>query len=117
MADSAEAANDTYFGRMNAPTVAAAVRGPCGDQMEMYLLIEDGIIEEIRCCTDGCGYTRAFGTAVARRASGLSVREALGISALDIIDAERQLPREGRHCAILAVSTLYRAIAQYMLQR
>ena len=106
---------DPFFGRMNDPTASAAIKGLCGDEMEFYLRIKDGRIEEVRYCTNGCAHTRLCGSAVARRASGRSLMEALGINPREIIDAQECLPEEGKHCAILAVTTLYRAIADYLL--
>ena len=41
---------------------------------------------------------------------------ALSISAGELIRSGACEPEEGRHCAILAVSTLYRAIADYLLK-
>lgn len=105
-----------YLGRMNDPTAAAAIRGPCGDQMEIYLVIRDDVINDIRYQTDGCENTRRCGHGVARRAKGRHVTDALSISAGELIRSGECDPEEGRHCAILAVSTLYRAIADYLLQ-
>jgi len=109
-------APDTYFGRMNDPTAAAIVKGLCGDQMEIYLTIIDGVIQDAKYYTEGCIHTRVCGSSVARRASGKRVEQALGINPKELIDAGECLPEEGRHCAILAVSTLYRAIADYFLK-
>ncbi|MBP7831254.1 MAG: iron-sulfur cluster assembly scaffold protein [Kiritimatiellae bacterium] len=106
---------DPFFGRMNDPTASGAIKGPCGDEMEFYLDIRGDRIEAVRYYTDGCGHTRMCGSAVARRAQGKTVLEALGISPREIIDAQECLPDEGKHCAILAVSTLYRALAAYLL--
>jgi nitrogen fixation protein NifU and related proteins len=106
---------DPWFGRMNDPTAAASIRGLCGDEMEFHLFIRRGRIEDVRNYTEGCGYTRSCGAAVAARAKGRTLLEALAISPAEIIAAHECLPDEGRHCAILAVSTLYRAIAAYLL--
>lgn len=106
---------DEFFGRMNDPTAAAVTQGPCGDGMEFYLFIRNGIIEDVRYYTDGCSHTRTAGMAVAKQAKGKSVKDALGINPRKII-ATYALPESGRHCAILAVSTLYRALADYLLQ-
>ena len=108
--------NDEFFGRMNDPTAAASIRGPCGDEMEFYLVIRNDRIEDLRYYTEGCGNTRACGRAVARRAKGRSVMDTLSISAGEIIRSGECEPAAGRHCAILAVMTLYRAIAEYLLQ-
>ncbi len=108
--------NDVFLGRMNDPTSAGIVRGPCGDEMEFYLYIKNGIIEDVKYYTDGCIITRTCGQVVAARAKGLAIAEALAISPAEIISLGKCLPAEGRHCAILAVSTLYRAIADYLLR-
>jgi len=106
---------DVFFGRMNAPTSASLLSGPCGDVMEFYLYIKDDIIEDALYYTTGCGNTRNCGRAAARRAKGKSVMEALAINPADIINSGECAPEQGRHCAILAVSALYRAIAEYLL--
>ncbi len=111
-----EHADDPCFGRLNDPTAAASVRGPCGDAMEIYLVVRDETIETIRYWTDGCGNTRACGRAVAERAQGRLIVDALTINPGELIKSGVCQPEEGRHCAILAVSTLYRAIADYLLQ-
>jgi nitrogen fixation protein NifU and related proteins len=104
------------FGRMNDPTAAALIKGPCGDEMEFYLVINDKIIEEIKFYTKGCVATRVCGAMTAQLALGKSIDEALGISPKIVIDALACLPEDHCHCSILAVSTLYRAIADYLLQ-
>ena len=108
-------AEDPYFGRINDPTAAATLSGPCGDTMEVTLVVRDDVIEAVKYHTDGCGNTRSCGHAIARRALGRSVTDALSISAGELIRSGECRPAEGRHCAILAVSTLYRAIADYLL--
>lgn len=107
---------EEFFGRMNDPSASSLLRGPCGDEMEFYLYIRRGILEDVKFYTTGCGNTLHCGLAVARRAEGKTVEEALGINPKQLIDAGECLPEAGRHCAILAVSSLYRAIADYLLQ-
>jgi nitrogen fixation NifU-like protein len=106
---------DVFFGQINDPTAAATITGPCGDTMEVYLVVRDDVIQEIKYHTDGCGNTRSCGHAIARRALGRNVTDALSISAGELIRSGECQPAEGRHCAILAVSTLYRALADYLL--
>jgi len=105
-----------FFGRMNDPTASASIKGLCGDEMEFYLVIRDDRIEDVRYYTKGCGNTRSCGRAVARRAKGRNVTDALSISAGEIIRSGECDPEAGRHCAILAVTTFYRAIADYLLK-
>ncbi len=110
-----QAGKDEFFGRMNDPTASASIKGLCGDEMEIHVIIRDERIEEIRYYTEGCGNTRACGRAVARRAKGRNVVDALSISAGEIIRSGECESDSGRHCAILAVTTFYRAIADYLL--
>jgi NifU-like protein involved in Fe-S cluster formation len=107
--------SDEFFGRMNDPTAAASIKGLCGDEMEFHLVIRADRIEDIRYYTNGCGKTRSCGRAVARRAKGRNVTDALSISAGEIIRSGECETDTGRHCAILAVTTFYRAIADYLL--
>ncbi|MBU1044009.1 MAG: iron-sulfur cluster assembly scaffold protein [Candidatus Omnitrophica bacterium] len=104
------------FGRMNAPDCSAIIKGPCGDEMEFYLNIEKGVIKEIKFYTNGCEATIACGEVTARLARGRDIDAALGISPKQVKDVLKVLPVEHKHCAILAVTTLYRALAEYLLQ-
>ena len=106
-----------FFGRMNGPTSSSYLKGPCGDSMEFYLVIEEGRITEIKYYTDGCHATRACAAMAAKLAEGKTIKEALLISAGEIITKLKGLPRDHLHCSILAVSTLYRAIADYLLKK
>lgn len=106
---------DKLFGRLNDPTASGWLRGLCGDEMEFYLVIREDRIVDVRYYTEGCGNTRSCARAVAHRAVGRSVTDALSISAGEIVRSGECDPREGRHCAILAVTTFYRAVADYLL--
>ncbi len=105
-----------FYGRMNDPSGSAFVRGACGDEMEFYLDIRDEVIREVRYYTEGCEDTRRMGRAVAAAAEGKSLLDALAISPRQIMDSDGLLGEGSRHCAILAVITLYKAIADYLLQ-
>jgi nitrogen fixation NifU-like protein len=107
---------DRYFGRMNDPSCSAYLKGLCGDEMEFYLIVQDGVIKEIKFYTEGCGYTRACGALTAHLAHKKSIDDALWISPRLIKESIQGLPEEHKHCAILAVSTLYRAIADFLLE-
>ena len=103
------------FGRMNDFTASSYIKGPCGDSMEFYLLIKDNIIKDVKFYTDGCISTIACGSVTARLTLGKSIEEALGISAKRVFDELHEYPGITCHCSILAVSTLYKAIASFLL--
>ena len=105
-----------YFGRMNDCEASSYLKGPCGDAMEFYLLIEESRIIGIKYYADGCCATRACAAMAAKLAEGKTIKEALLISAGEIIARLKGLPADHLHCSILSVSTLYRAIADYLLK-
>jgi len=114
--DVASSAEDPSLGRMNDPSSSAFVRGVCGDEMEFYLDIRDGLIREAKYYTEGCDDTRRYGRAVAMAARGKTLLDALAINPRQIMDDDTSLTEGSRHCAILAVVTLYRAIAEFLLK-
>lgn len=105
-----------FFGRMNDPTASAFLKGPCGDEMEFYLVIENDTIVEVKYYTQGCEATRSCGLATAKLILRKKVDEALCISVGQIMQQLKDLPKNHKHCAILSVSCFYRAIADYLLQ-
>jgi len=110
------AGDGTHAGRMNDPTGSARIRGLCGDVMEFYLDVREERIVEVRFHPEGCEVTAACGALAARLAEGRSVDQALHISPGDLIDRISDLAPTDRHCAILAVTTLYAAVADYLLK-
>jgi len=105
-----------YFGRMNDPVSSSYLKGPCGDAMEFYLVIDKGKITGIKYYTEGCNATRACAAMAAKLADGKTIKEALSISAGEVIAKLKGLPEDHLHCSILSISTLYRAIADYLLK-
>jgi nitrogen fixation NifU-like protein len=104
------------MGRLNDPDGAAFIKGICGDSMEMYLVIKDNAVADARFFTDGCNASRACGSAAARLAKGKTLKEVLRLSPADVLDAWGELPEGNVHCAILAVSTLHKALADYLIR-
>ena len=106
-----------HLGRMNDPTASAGVKGQCGEEMEFYLAIKDDVIDEIKFYTEGCGGTLACGEMTARLADGQNIYDALKVSPPKVMERLEGLGKEHQHCSILAVITLYKAIADYMLRK
>ncbi len=104
------------MGRMNDPDGSAFIKGSCGDTMEMYLIIEDDRIAEVKFFTDGCGSSVFCGSTAAKLATGRTIRGALRIAPADVLDEWGDIPRGDVHCAILAVMTFQKALADYLLR-
>jgi nitrogen fixation NifU-like protein len=114
--ENAELLKPDNMARMNDPDGAADIKGLCGDTMEIYLAIKDNVIENATFHTDGCTSSRLCGSAAARLAKGRSLKKVLRISPADIIDSWGEIPGGNVHCAILAVITLHKALADYLLR-
>ena len=74
-------------------------------------------ISNILFYTDGCGITTTCGSLTTELVKGQTVKDALKVSPVDIIDKLGESLEGSFHCAILAVSTLHNAIADYLLKK
>ena len=85
----------------------------CGDVMKLQLKIsDDGIIEDAKFKTYGCGSAIASSSLVTEWVKGKTLDEAVGIKNTDIAE-ELALPPVKIHCSILAEDAIKAAIADY----
>jgi nitrogen fixation NifU-like protein len=99
----------------NDPSIATGMVGApaCGDVMKLQLKIdENGIIEDAKFKTYGCGSAIASSSLVTEWVKGKSVDEASTISNMDIAE-ELALPPVKIHCSILAEDAIKAAVADY----
>lgn len=85
----------------------------CGDQMKMYLKIEDDKIVDARWKTYGCASAIASTSALSELVKGKSLDDALKISAKDIDDYLGNLPKHKFHCSVLGHEALEDAVNKY----
>jgi len=111
------AMNPRNLGTMPDADGFARVTGPCGDTMEIWLKVMDGIIIQATFYTDGCGTSIASGSMVAEMAKGKSITEAQKIGQQNVLDALGGLPDENEHCALLAANTLREAVRDYIAMK
>ena len=85
----------------------------CGDVMKLQLKITaDGIIEEAKFKTFGCGSAIASSSLVTTMVKGMNIKEAENISNSDIA-RELELPPVKIHCSVLAEDAIKAAIADF----
>jgi nitrogen fixation protein NifU and related proteins len=106
--------NPRNLGHIHDSNVYASVSGVCGDNMEMWLKIQDEKVENASFCTSGCGVTIACGGMVTELAKGKTLGEALAIGADIIVKKLDGLPDDHIHCAGLASLNLKKAIITYI---
>jgi nitrogen fixation NifU-like protein len=99
----------------NDPTVATGMVGApaCGDVMKLQLKIgPNGIIEDAKFKTYGCGSAIASSSLVTEWVKGKSIDEAILIKNTHIAE-ELALPPVKIHCSILAEDAIKAAVADY----
>lgn len=97
------------------PSVATGMVGApaCGDVMKLQLKISDeGIIEDAKFKTYGCGSAIASSSLVTEWVKGKSLEDAGKIKNTDISE-ELALPPVKIHCSILAEDAIKAAIEDY----
>ena len=89
----------------------------CGDVMKLQIKVNnEGIIEDARFKTYGCGSAIASSSLVTEWVKGKSLDEAQAIKNTDIAE-ELELPPVKIHCSILAEDAIKAAIADYKSKR
>jgi nitrogen fixation NifU-like protein len=87
--------------------------GICGDTVEFFLKIHDGIIESVSFVANGCLNTVACANTVVSLVENKSVEQAWEITPEDVIDYLETLPLSHHHCAELVVGTFYIALNSF----
>ncbi|EKT64663.1 Fe-S cluster assembly scaffold IscU [Providencia burhodogranariea] len=101
------------------PSVGSGMVGApaCGDVMKLQIKVsDDGIIEDARFKTYGCGSAIASSSLVTEWMKGKSLDEAESIKNTAIAE-ELELPPVKIHCSILAEDAIKAAIADYKSKR
>lgn len=85
----------------------------CGDIMKIYLKIKDGIIEDVKFNTFGCGSAIASSSMATELIKGKPVSQALELTNKAVADALDGLPAHKMHCSVLAEEAIRAAIKDY----
>jgi nitrogen fixation NifU-like protein len=97
------------------PAVGTGMVGApaCGDVMKLQLKIgDDGVIEDAKFKTFGCGSAIASSSLVTEWVKGMSIEKALEVKNSTIAE-ELSLPPVKIHCSVLAEDAIKAAIADY----
>ena len=86
----------------------------CGDIMKIFLKVENGIIEDVKFQTFGCGAAIATSSMVTEMVKGKTLSEAMEVSNAAVAEALDGLPPVKMHCSNLAADAVHAAIKDYM---
>ena len=96
------------------PTVGTGMVGApaCGDVMQLQIKVNDGIIEDAKFKTYGCGSAIASSSMVTTMLKGMTLGQATEIKNTQIVE-ELSLPPVKIHCSVLAEDAIKSAIKDY----
>ena len=98
----------------DADGIGEAGNAKCGDIMKIYLKVnDDGIIEDVKFKTFGCGAAIATSSMATDMIKGATIEEALKLSNQAVVEALDGLPASKIHCSVLAEQAVKSALADY----
>ncbi len=86
----------------------------CGDIMNMYIKVKDGVIEDVKFKTFGCGAAIATSSMATEMIKGKTIEEALKLTNAAVAEALGGLPKVKMHCSVLAEQAVRNAIDDYL---
>ena len=97
----------------DANAVGEVGNAKCGDIMKMYLKIEDGIVEDVKFETFGCGSAIASSSMATELIKGKPVEDAMKLTNKAVAEALDGLPDYKMHCSVLAEEAIQSALEDY----
>ncbi len=112
-------ANPRNVGELeDANAVGQVGNAKCGDIMKMYMKInDDGIIEDVKFKTFGCGAAVATSSMATELVIGKRIEDALALTNKAVMDALGGLPPAKIHCSVLAEEAIHAAIDDYYARK
>ena len=97
----------------NADGIGEVGNAKCGDIMKIYLKIRDGVIEDVKFETFGCGSAIASSSMATEMTKGKPVSEAMTLTNKAVAEALDGLPAHKLHCSVLAEEAIKSALKDY----
>ena len=109
--------NPRNVGEIESPDGYGKVGNPvCGDLMEIFIMVKEDRVEDIKFRTFGCASAIAVSSMVTEMAKGMSLEEAMKITRDDVADELGGLPPQKLHCSNLGADALHAAIEDYWVK-
>ena len=85
----------------------------CGDVMQMFIKVKDGLIIDAKFKTFGCGAAIATSSMATELIKGKKIEDALKITNETVAEALGGIPKVKMHCSVLAEQALRNALDDY----
>ena len=102
-----------YMGTLPDADQCSEMTGSCGDTMEVYLKVENNIIQDVRYQVMGCAGAVSAAMAAVDIVKGKTLDEARKLTDGDVFRLLEEIPVKKHHCIQLAVKTLLKGIDEY----
>jgi nitrogen fixation NifU-like protein len=103
-----------YMGTLPDADQCSEMTGSCGDTMEVYLKVENNIIQDVRYQVMGCAGAVSAAMAAVDIVKGKTLDEARKLTDGDVFRLLEEIPVKKHHCIQLAVKTLLKGIDEYL---
>ena len=97
----------------DADGVGTVGNAKCGDIMRIFLKVEDGVIQDVKFKTLGCGAAVATSSMATEMVVGKTVEDALKVTNKAVMEALDGLPPVKVHCSLLAEQAIHAALWDY----
>ena len=97
----------------NADGVGEVGNAKCGEILQMYLKIDNGIITDAKFKTFGCGAAIATSSIATEMIKGKPLTEAIKLTNKAVVEALDGLPAQKIHCSVLAEQAMKSAVSDY----
>ncbi|MDD3301710.1 MAG: iron-sulfur cluster assembly scaffold protein [Patescibacteria group bacterium] len=102
------------IGKMERPDGFAEIGNMvCGDQLNFYLKVKNGKVQDVKFLSFGCASNIATASIMTEKVKGMTVEEAKKFKWKEIVEDLGGLPQQKIHCSVMAVEGLQKAIKDY----
>ena len=106
--------NPRNVGKLDNPSGVGQVgNARCGDNLKMYIQVEDGVITDVKFNTFGCASAIASSSMATELIKGKPIDQALALTNQAVAEALDGLPAINMHCSVLAEEAIKSALADY----
>jgi nitrogen fixation NifU-like protein len=88
----------------------------CGDQMKLWIHIENNLIQSIKFKSYGCPGAISTSSMLTSLAENKTIEQALLISDDDVVEALGGIPARKKHCSLMGVRALQAAIEDWKIR-
>ena len=107
--------NPRNFGKITGRPLHGRAHNPaCGDDIEIYLKVDNGKITDVKFYGKGCGVSTASASMLTEKVKGMTVKVAKNLKKEDIFEmlGVKKIETPRTACALLCLEALLKSLAQ-----